>query len=340
MFENLELAFSPGINVFIGENATGKTHILKVLYAASDVSVSGRSLADKLLKVFLPTENKIGRLARRTGKIRRAYSNEQASVEVQRNCPGSNESLKLELAFSADAIMAATTKASSGAQQWAEFPVKSVYIPVKDMMANAPGFRSLYALRQIHFEEVYADVIDRVFLAGLRDLDSRLKSLLLNLQREMHGKVVTRKEEFFLETGKGEFEFTMVAEGLRKLSLLWLLIQNGTLSGGSVLFWDEPETNLNPKMLKTVVEVLFALQRLGVQIFIATHNYVVLKEFALQAETSDELKFFSLYRHPKSDSVVAQDFTDFDEIQPNAIDDAFADIIDRELVAKLRGGKR
>jgi Recombinational DNA repair ATPase (RecF pathway) len=29
----VEFAFSPGLNVIIGKNGTGKTHLLKVLYA-------------------------------------------------------------------------------------------------------------------------------------------------------------------------------------------------------------------------------------------------------------------------------------------------------------------
>ncbi|MBK9014263.1 MAG: AAA family ATPase [Saprospiraceae bacterium] len=33
-FGKVAMDFSPGINVIIGENGTGKTHLLKVLYAA------------------------------------------------------------------------------------------------------------------------------------------------------------------------------------------------------------------------------------------------------------------------------------------------------------------
>ena len=33
VFEDQQIEFDPGINVFIGENGTGKTHILKVLYS-------------------------------------------------------------------------------------------------------------------------------------------------------------------------------------------------------------------------------------------------------------------------------------------------------------------
>ena len=42
----------------------------------------------------------------------------------------------------------------------------------------------------------------------------------------MHG------EEFFLSGEQGEIEFTLLAEGLRKLGLLWLLIRNGSLKTG------------------------------------------------------------------------------------------------------------
>ena len=77
-----------------------------------------------------------------------------------------------------------------------------------------------------------------------------------------------------LDARNGEIEFTLLAEGLRKLGLIWLLIQNGTLGNDSVLFWDEPETNLNPKLYRTVIETLLTLQRNGVQIFLATHDYV------------------------------------------------------------------
>ena len=34
VFENMEVSFCKGINVMLGENGIGKTHIMKVLYAA------------------------------------------------------------------------------------------------------------------------------------------------------------------------------------------------------------------------------------------------------------------------------------------------------------------
>jgi len=70
---------------------------------------------------------------------------------------------------------------------------------VKEMLANAPGFRSLYSQREIHFEEVYADIIDRAYRPALRGpTDSDRKRLLKNLQKMILGKVTIKNEEFFL----------------------------------------------------------------------------------------------------------------------------------------------
>lgn len=55
-------------------------------------------------------------------------------------------------------------------------------------------------------------------------------------------------------------EFNLVAEGLRKIALLWQLIKNGTLEKESVLFWDEPEANINPEYIPVLAELLIMLE--------------------------------------------------------------------------------
>ena len=98
-----------------------------------------------------------------------------------------------------------------------------------------------------------------------------------------------------------------------------------------MLFWDEPETNLNPKLMKTVVSILVELHRMGVQILIATHDYVTLKEFDLATEKGDDLCYHSLYRDEDSEKIDISSTSEFLKISPNAIDDAFGTIIDREI---------
>lgn len=58
-----------------------------------------------------------------------------------------------------------------------------------------------------------------------------------------------KKDEFYLKSGNSKQEFNLVAEGIRKMALLWQLVKNGTLEKGSVLFWDEPEAKPGIKVL-------------------------------------------------------------------------------------------
>ena len=206
------------------------------------------------------------------------------------------------------------------------------------MLSNAPGFRSLYSQREIHFEEIYADILDRAYRPALRGpADRPRKKLLTLLQKVMEGTVSIKNEEFFLRSRQGNLEFTLLAEGIRKLGLLWLLIQNGTLLQGSVLFWDEPETNLNPKLYGELMEILLGLQRSGVQVFLATHDYMILKELDLRRKKDDRLSFHALYRDRETGDIQCQSSNTYLDIHSNAIADAFADLYDREVERSLGG---
>ena len=129
----------------------------------------------------------------------------------------------------------------------------------------------------------------------------------------------------------------LVAEGLRKLALLWLLIRNGSLAPGSVLFWDEPEANLNPKMIGPLINVLLILQRDGLQVFLATHDYVVLKELELQRGDGDQVLYHALYHDKESGDIRCAPSDDLTGLHPNAITETFADLYDRD-VRRVLGG--
>ncbi len=147
-FKQLDIHCSDGVNIFIGRNGTGKTHILKAAYSACDISKSGDTFARKLVNVFMPSDNQMNRLVYRQKGVLKA------NLELTRG------EHKLQLSFSNrdKTFEKATVK---GLEKWMANPVECVYLPVKEMLVNAPGFRSLYNARELHFEEVYADLVDR-----------------------------------------------------------------------------------------------------------------------------------------------------------------------------------
>ena len=325
-FRSLDFQPAGGLNVLIGANGTGKTHLMKAVYAACDVSKTGKNLAEKLLRVYLPSGNALGRL------VHRQQGSAQAVIEIVR------EEATIRASFSNHAKTVAAAEIR-GAQEWMRYPIESVYIPVKEMLANAPGFRSLYAQREIYFEEIYADILDRAYLPPLRGRpDAQRKKILKQLQKIINGRVVIKNEEFFLRSRRGNLEFTLLAEGIRKLGLLWLLLQNGTLLEGSVLFWDEPEANLNPKLFGPLIHILLELQRSGTQIFLATHDYVILKEIDLQKTSQDALLFHAFYRDDE-DVIQCVSTAEYGQIHPNAIAETFSDLYNREIERIITGSE-
>jgi energy-coupling factor transporter ATP-binding protein EcfA2 len=310
-FEKTEVTPSPGVNVLVGANGTGKTHLMKAAYAACDITKTDQTFTQKLVSTFLPSGRTLGRLVRRGGK--------NANVVVSRTAQS------LEIEFS-------THAKETGRAGWMQAPIESVFIPTKDMLANAPGFRSLYTRRDIHFESVYSDIIDQAFLPSLKGpVSPQRKSLLTSLEDAMGGKVSQKGEEFYLTNKQGECEFTLLAEGLRKLGLLWLLIQNGVLSNGTVMFWDSPETNLNPKLFSVVVDTLLKLQRMGVQIFVATHDYAMLKEFDLAVTSEDRIAYHALYQPTPESGVIIETADVPFKLTHSPIADAMLRLYDREV---------
>jgi AAA15 family ATPase/GTPase len=313
-FDHLAIDFVSGINLFIGENGTGKTHILKLLYSLQAAEIKGsfsKEISGKILRVFLPRDLSLKRLLRR-GK----GAKKEASFAIVKD--GERMTVTLN---------GQGTHTTGGKNYF--MAEKPLYIPVKEMLANAPGFRSMYAERETHFEEIYVDIIDKAFLPPLKGLDPEFEKLADLLQKTMGGQITTKNEVFYLRNRLGEFEFTLVAEGMRKLALLWLLIRNGSIEKGSTLYWDEPEANLNPSMLPLVVSILLQLERMGVQVFVATHSYVLLKEFDLQ-RTDHSLRFYSLSMDSKMEISLSTS-ENYIGLSPNRIADQYARMYNVEV---------
>jgi energy-coupling factor transporter ATP-binding protein EcfA2 len=326
VFSEADFGFVSGINVLVGANATGKTHLMKLLYAVQkhQEAFSKNSQVGPLDPTLSAVFNAdgLGRLVRRRVGIGRAG--------IEAFWDGRKRSFELNTRSG--------VLQTSG--QWANVTTP-VYIPVKDMLAHSKGFGSLYRSREIDFEQVYADIIDLAMLPPIRGpVSAARKPLLDALRRSMKGTVIQKGERFYLRTREGghvtALEMPLVAEGWRKLALLWLLIQNESLTRGRVLFWDEPEANLNPSMFRVVGEVLHRLAESGVQVFVATHNYLILQELELQRLPSTSFQYIVLARTDDGEVEVST-ATEYLSIQPNLIEQQYAEVYDRRLAKRLGG---
>ena len=115
-----------------------------------------------------------------------------------------------------------------------------------------------------------------------------------------------------------------------------ILILSGSLNKDTVLFWDEPETNMNPKMIRPIVQALTALAKMGVQIFVTTRDYFVQQEFnmlSMYPELNPEqldIRVMSLYRDFQTGEVNYEMSQTASDLKHNAIMQEFDAMYDRE----------
>ena len=76
---------------------------------------------------------------------------------------------------------------------------------------------------------------------------------------------------------------------------------------------------------------------MGVQIFIATHDYGILKELDLQGTKGDEITYHSLHRESGGGEIACHKARSYLDIHPNTIADAFSGLYDREVARSLGG---
>lgn len=283
VFQEADLRFSSSLNVVIGENGTGKSHLLKTIYsviAASEEqgrrygkepltkSVMQKAYADKLVHVLRPET--LGRLARRR------QGRERCELRFDFDDPA----LNCELSFSTNSKSEVNIEQLPA--QWQE--KAPVFLPTRELMTLYPGFVPLYESHYLEFEETYRDaclLLGRPTLKGPRE--KKAARLLAPLEEAIGGKVVLDKNgRFYLKIpGQGNMEMPLVAEGLRKLAMVLRLIATGSLLDKGVLLWDEPETNLNPRLIRLVAHAILELCCEGIQVFVATHSLFLLREFEL-----------------------------------------------------------
>ena len=105
------------------------------------------------------------------------------------------------------------------------------------------------------------------------------------------------------------------------------------LTKGSILFWDEPETNLNPNMMELIVKILYKLVDLGVQIFISTHNSMLTSQIKLcEANASTKYHLFS---KDQDGRIKYANFNNLQAMEENPINKAYESLLLKQIKQEL-----
>ncbi len=377
-FGSLQLSLSPRVNVVVGSNGTGKTHLLKAIYSLALAGLP--PTADRSAKEIATVTSK---------KLLRLFSPEESRIGALRGS-GANASTRLCLVGSDDTRVAISLGSRSKAVQikvdtgGTGYELQPVFIPTKEVLSLVRGMRHPdhdRATVEMIFDDGYIDLAELLVRPGFDDEassideDPRLSSVVRELVDLLGGRYRwTSEGAFRFEPGryeekvdparsksksaqayqdstitrfvpKGEQSLSsgMTAEGYRKIGVLHRLLCNGSISPGAtgVLLWDEPEANLNPKLMKKLVQVLLELSRNGQQIVLATHDYVLLKwlDLLIDKGKDDHVRFHALYRDPNTQQLAVESADSYSLISKSAISDTFAELFDEDVARALGGDK-
>ncbi len=333
-FADASFEFSSGVNAIIGANGSGKTHLLKALYAIGRTTYSGEIL-ENLWQLY-QTRNIANLIRKHSRKQQAGYSGSYGDVEWKCYLDSASGSGSAILTGFEQLLTPLLESKLTGPMPEGYGPPRPVFIPAVDMMGHSRGFVEATTQIYLDFDLTFTDI------AALMTLESkngdRHAAVVKGLESAISAKVEydASDKRFYLVGTSGRVAAPLAAEGHRKIATLIRMMQQGWLVPGTALFWDEPEVNLNPVLMDELIAAILILARSGVQVFLATHSYVILKELDLQANNDDQVRFFSLESKRSGTEVNSADrFTD---IAPNLILQQYGSLYERDL--SLATGRR
>jgi AAA15 family ATPase/GTPase len=267
------------INLVIGANGCGKTFVLKSLYVAmrtleqhgrgQEQRTAAQILAEKLYWTFQPEH--IGELVTK----------------------GSQEPLSFNSRIDGERFsysFGSSTKRQIQAPEITNKPRQSnsIFLPAKEVLSlHHLILQSRERDHDFGFDDTYYDLA-----LALRHGTKQGKNFTEfaasreQLEALLGGKVIYEEDsgEWIYKKGNQRFSIGVAAEGIKKIGILDTLLGNRSVNLESVLFIDEPESALHPHAISTFLEIIAALAKRGIQFFISSHSYFVVKNLHLIAK--------------------------------------------------------
>ncbi len=269
------------INLIVGENGSGKTFLLKALYCAmrtleeykrgNEQRTASEILADKLYWTFQP--DRIGDLVSKGADAPMKFM--AAFNELEFSYSFGKDTAK-QIAILENHIPPRKTN--------------SIFLPAKEVLSlQQIILTSRERDKAFGFDDTYFDLAKalRQMPRGGKNFahfaDSRKK-----LEDILGGKIefdVTNSRWLF-KKGNQKFPIGVTAEGIKKIAILDTLLGNRYLDNESVVLIDEPESALHPAAISKFLDIVAILARYGIQFFMASHSYFVVKKLSLLAKAN------------------------------------------------------
>ena len=268
------------INLIIGGNGSGKTFLLKALYSAmrtleeykrgDEQRSAAEILASKLRWTF--QVEKIGDLVTK-------------GVDDSLNCTILFDYKKFIFKFGETTIKQIPTLTNNVPPRKSN----SIFLPAKEVLSlHHIILKSREQDKVFGFDDTYLDLARALRLqpTGGKNYGEFAKSRK-SLEEILDGKVQYDEVAgrwHFKNTKNQKFTIGVTAEGIKKIAILDTLLGNRYLTLDSIIFIDEPESALHPVAISQLLDIVAVLAERGIQFFLASHSYFVVKKLFLIAQ--------------------------------------------------------
>lgn len=268
------------MNLLIGTNGTGKTSVLKMLYAvlkSLETYKQGREprafndiLALKLYWTF--QVERLGELVTKGEKSSLAVN----LILDQKKC---------EFEFGEGTQTKIVKYASDFTSSWDN---SCIFIPAKEVLTLSKIILTTREQENLFgFDDTYLDLVRALEIPSKKGKNFQaFAEGRTRLSELLRGGVDFDEKtgQWYFWEGNKKFAITITSEGIKKLAIFNRLLANRYLRNSSIIFIDEPEASLHPKAISQFMEILYKLAQGGMQIFMATHSYFVIKKIYLLAK--------------------------------------------------------
>lgn len=277
----LECSGLGNINLIIGPNQSGKTFLLDALFATMKTietvhrGKENRSdkeiLSDMLFWTF--QTKSIGAI------VRKRADSMHFEIKVR------NE----EFAYSVGARSEKQAKVEKNT--FAPRSSNTVFIPAKEVLSIKDIILEAKDEKRFGFEEPYSDlarVVSRIPTRGKNRKD--LSDARKQVEDMVNGHLEFDKEKnewLFRGNDRRTYELSALSEGVKRLSVLYLLLGNHYIDSNSIIIIDELEANLHPSLIEGLLNMIVDLSKNGIQFFISSHSYFVIKRLYIIAHAQD-----------------------------------------------------
>ncbi|NNM50962.1 MAG: ATP-binding protein [Pseudomonadales bacterium] len=269
------------INLVIGGNGSGKTFLLKSIYSSlrtledykrgNEQRSASEILVDKLYWTF--QAEKIGDLVSRGTDVPLS-----SCITLDKN--------EFSYSFGKD-----TTKQISNLEN--HVPPRasnSIFLPAKEILSlHQIILKSREQDKVFGFDDTYFDLAKALKIATTKGKNIAEFAQSRTQLEGILGGVIEYEEAsgrwLFVNAKRQKFPIGVTAEGIKKIAILDILLGNRYLNTNSIVLIDEPESALHPTAISQLLDIVAILAERGIQFFMASHSYFVVKKLFLIAQT-------------------------------------------------------